>query len=163
MRILLTICLLIVHQAVAQVSKPSCRKPAVVLSATQQSWAGGVKGRAGVNYVIELATMPNVIPDTVWLGKTPYPIIVRDAQAVMPGGDNATVVKEKKQWRYVIRIGEDLSEWHPVDETAVDNRPKPSTKAPLYDGKAYIVYTFKSKRNDVAIHDFMRLEPIHYP
>jgi hypothetical protein len=53
-----------------------------LVSATAQSWAGGVAGLSGDNYhfTIEFTRFKNEpLPDTIWIGNNPIPLINNDA------------------------------------------------------------------------------------
>jgi hypothetical protein len=151
---IIVFCILAVTDCAAQ--------PFEVVKATRQHWAGGVVGRSGITYRIELETKsPGMTPDTVWINGYVYPIdsFRKDGQYIK-AFDSAT-----RKIKFSILVGEQ----HDSPNRRMPNQPQitePKKQEHIRAteaGTALISYMHKKKQHFFTVKSFTELKQLNYP
>ncbi|HTA26929.1 MAG TPA: hypothetical protein VK809_04025 [Bacteroidia bacterium] len=153
--------LLVVNILLAGISSVTAQSFKTI-KATRQHWAGGVVGRFGINYFIELATSSHTsIPDTVWINGYVYPI--------SSFSSNGQYSKKTDSVTHEIHYSILVSEAH--DQYANKRYPNQKkdtiTAKPLhlraFEGAALISYRYKKKQRFFTVKSFTDLKQLNYP
>ncbi len=131
-----------------------------IIKATSQRWTGGVVGRSGTNYLVEIeAIRKSNIPDTVWIHDVSYPIDFLHKD----GNCRRQIDSATKKVDYTISIGElhnDTNKQHLPAEK--DTMPAPQKPARHFEGAAVISYKMRHKQRFFIIKTFTVLKPMNY-
>ncbi len=135
-----------------------------LINATRQQWSGGVAGRYGINYYIEIQTkLKGISIDTVWISGVPYPT---DFSANNPHFkykfDSAS-----RKITYSISVEETHNDMR-FRHNGISDSPKDTMKNKVpavrhFTGAALISYALKNKKHFYTISSFTSLAPISYP
>ncbi len=137
-----------------------------LINSTEQSWSGGIAGRHGANYnfIVEFSgyrTEP--VPDTVWIGKTPYPVITDNNNQY---NVNTKRVAGKRGVQFSIAVGvarDDYAEQLPTPGNNEKKAPKPVPPV-RYKGVALLSYKYRGEERYFEINKiFTRYPPVNYP
>lgn len=138
-----------------------------LISATQQSWSGGIAGHSGCRYVFTIecdSTMPVIIPDTVWVGRQPTPLVYKSTKH--PDA-NAIRTRKKNRVRYELRAETNNNQYpyRDQEQDPYETRKTTIVKPPVkYKGLALIAYKYNGKRGYFGINKLTKsLPPISYP
>lgn len=123
-----------------------------VQKASVQHWSGGVYGRTGSNYYIEIKTDSTWIPDSIYFKHTAYPL---------HHWGNTNAQYSYKNGVYSIRVSESRVEdiWNPVKE---QSKEKPIV-IPEFDGIILLKMKRNNKTKELIIKDLKHLESLNYP
>ncbi|MFN3918015.1 MAG: hypothetical protein ACK4K0_09765 [Flavobacteriales bacterium] len=153
----------ILHLACAVLLVIACATPTPQLkSATSQNWSGGIAGRYGSNYYLELESKVAIIPDSIYIDNNCYKLIHSNR------ADDGNIwfrSNESNTYKIIVKQTRQHKEPVPVDL----HNPKKEQKqmavcaVKTFEGKALLVYTVGEKRKEIVIKEFTRLTPINYP
>jgi len=133
-----------------------------LVSATQQSWSGGVAGHHGINYCVVIqCTDTTVVPDTLWIGPTIYSKIL-----IYPG--DSTVRKYNKKlhaYTYTLFAYESYNDMEHQYSYTGKQEADDKTKQHLrhYDGVALVSYKYKGKHYSYIVKKLNQLPGLCYP
>jgi hypothetical protein len=138
-----------------------------VISATTQSWSGGVAGRSGTNEQFEIefsGFKSEPIPDTMWMGDETIPLIITNKSNFSEG--NTICIRSKKSVTFKI-LGQTYRDEYaerfppgldPKKKNKVSHPPKP------YKGVALISYKIDGKEYWFEVPKYTKTLPaINYP
>lgn len=123
-----------------------------VQKASVQHWSGGVYGRTGSNYRIEIKTDSTWIPDSIFFKHAAYPL---------HHGGNTNAQYNYTNGSYFIRISESRVEEMWIPEK-VQSKQKPIV-IPDFDGIILLKMKRKNKTKEIIIKDLEHLESLNYP
>lgn len=133
-----------------------------VITATSQSWSGGMAGHHGTNYVFRIQFADtNLMPDTAWIGGKYYPLYFEKR--------DTTVRKVDRKHNTVTYIfGAADSYIDPGmygDPNNLVQQKDTITKKPYknYTGAALLTYMIHGVQHTFLIKTFNALEPLNYP
>jgi len=127
-----------------------------IVSATQQSWSGGVAGHYGTNYCIMLKVEKDKIGiDSLYINSEVFVPNVR-LQGM------AAVGKDTTERTYCITAEESHDEniGPPFRNTETKTSPVSHRS---YKGQALIIYELNGKKHELAVKQLTALEGIAYP
>lgn len=137
-----------------------------LISATQQSWSGGVAGISGCRYVfiIECTDKAAIVPDTVWVGEQPTPVVFKSSKSA---DANAASTRHRNEVRYELHAETTDNQYldQGQEQDPHGNRKPVKVKPPVkYKGLALIAYKYNGKRGYFGINKLTKsLPPISYP
>ena len=138
-----------------------------LISATQQSWSGGVAGISGCRYVFIIECTDKaavIIPDTVWVGRQPTPLVYKSTKH--PDA-NAIRTRKKNRVRYELRAETNNNQYpyRDQEQDPYETRKTTIVKVPVkYKGVALVAYKYNGKRGYFGINKLTKsLPPISYP
>lgn len=132
-----------------------------VVSATKQSWSGGVAGRHGTNYTIILKWgTGKEIPDSLYVEGKCIPLVIN--------ARNGNTKMDSAKHTYTIYTGvayNDLNRFHPMPgdkdkQNKADSVPRQTRQ---YAGDALLIYHYKGKKRLLIIKEMKSLSPLNYP
>ncbi|HXP50564.1 MAG TPA: hypothetical protein VN922_11450 [Bacteroidia bacterium] len=131
-----------------------------VITATSQTWSGGVAGHHGINYVIIIECSDTAItPDTVWINGNYFPLSItaKDTANRKVNRKNHTVTYTIYEWEAY----NDMDQTHRTSQ----EQQKANTKNLYrnYDGAALISYRLKHRQHSIIVKQFTQLKPLCYP
>ncbi len=136
-----------------------------LISATQRSWSGGIAGHHGENYtfIVEFTDIKkDVVPDTIWIGNDPVPILITEGNYAQNVNTKAT--KTKKGIRFEINAGtahDDYADRYAPYGKEPRKEPPPPIK---YSGVALLSYQYKGNQKYFTISKITNsLPPVNYP
>jgi hypothetical protein len=119
-----------------------------VLSATRQSWSGGVAGHHGVNFGFEIETKEKVVFDSLYINHSGYKLTARH---------------DSIKHTFTLRTGESYTD-PGFERGAVkqvnNNKPLPPR---VYSGAALITYHYNGKTELLDIKEVKSLPALNYP
>lgn len=131
-------------------------------NSTRCDWSGGIAGRAGSNYTFALTvqgTQSVFIPDTIWIGEHPIPILV-DSGNHKPFNTRISVKKREMQIDISAGTVRDYN-MLPFPDREDKEPPEPPVK---YNGVALLSYRYNGRRGYFAIPRIMVNYPaVNYP
>jgi hypothetical protein len=137
-------------------------QPFKVVKATRQKWSGGVAGRWGINYYIEIKTnLKTPLPDTLWINNTTYPLDFSGKSY----SNKCTFDSVTHKIVFEISVSEEHNDSFrrgPLvkKDTAKKGQEKPTRQ---FQGVALISYSYQKKQHFLTINSFSELKPIEYP
>ncbi len=152
--LVLNICLASVSFVTAQAFK--------TIKATRQHWAGGVVGRSGINYLIEVATSSHTsIPDTVWINGYVYPITAFSSSGQYTKKTDSVT----HEIHYSILVSEAHDQY--ANKRYLNQKKDTAIAKPLhlrpFEGAALISYHYKKKQHFFMVKSFTDLKQLNYP
>lgn len=132
-----------------------------LVSATSQSWSGGVAGHHGTNYLIVIKCSDTAAkPDTLYTGGNCYPVNIDKHDTV-----NRKVDKKTKTVTYTIHAYDSYNDMDFRDTTKRREKEKERAKMPHrnYDGAALLVYKIKRAKYTLLIKSLTQLPALNYP
>jgi hypothetical protein len=123
-----------------------------VQKASVQHWSGGVYGRTGSNYYIDIKADSTWIPDSIYFKHAAYPL---------HHGGNTNAQYSYTKGKYSIRVSESRVEelWNPNKE---QNKAK-TNEIPEFDGIILVKMKRNNKTKGLIIKDLKHLESLNYP
>jgi hypothetical protein len=133
-----------------------------VITATSQSWSGGVAGHHGTNYAFKIQFADtNITPDTAWIGGKYFPLRIDKKDTAVRNVDrrhNTVTYTFTAADSYV-----DPGAWR--DRNYIEPKKDTITKKPYknYDGAALLTYSIHRVQHTFLIKSFTQLTPLNYP
>lgn len=133
-----------------------------LLTATQQSWAGGLAGHHGTTYTVVIqCTDTTVVPDTLWIGETIYSKIdIKPKDSAIRKYD-----KKMRAYTYTLNAYESYNDMKQLYVYSGQQQPGDNTKQHMrhYDGEALVSYKYKGKHYSYIVKKLTRLPALNYP
>ena len=131
------------------------------VSATRQPWSGGVVGRHGIYYKLELETkLKSALPDTIWINNVYYPLDFSGKNI----GYKRVVDSAKHLIVYYISVSE--SHFDPTRNSPLVKKDT-AASAPMhirhFEGAAMLSYRQKRKQHFFIVKSFTELKTLNYP
>jgi len=131
-----------------------------VISATSQSWSGGVAGHHGVNYSIVIKVGVKITPDSLYTNGAGF-------QLPHDGYGESMITYDTVDHTYTIYASESYTDPNPrnSDPTKINTaskRPVPAVRQ--FEGSALLIYRYKKEKHLFVMKKTMEVLPaLDYP
>jgi hypothetical protein len=132
-----------------------------LISATEQSWSGGMAGHHGTNYLVTIMFGDSAIPDTLWINGGFYPINIANNDTIRKIYDHKHHTITYKLYAGEAYVDFGLGGPDPIKKKQQEALVKKPHKE--YAGAALITYQYKGQQQSFLIKTFEQLEGLNYP
>lgn len=128
-----------------------------------QEWSGGVAGRYGYNYYLEIDSRSDLRIDSIYIKGYCYSLKNSNR-----ADDGYFWYRRDNKYHVVVKqsFNENINHIRPYnsnEEKPVEKNKAPTCKPPQYSGKAMLIYYQKNKRKTLVVEEFERLPGQRYP
>jgi len=142
---------------------PLSAQKVVLKRASMQEWSGGVAGRYGYNYYLEIESKEDLVIDSIYIKG--YCFSLKNSNRA---DDGYFWYRRENKYNVVVKQAFNKSIDHirphnPNEEKPVEKEKQPVCKPPELNGKALLVYYHKGKRKTLIVEAFETLPGQRYP
>ena len=125
-----------------------------IISATEQSWSGGIPGHYGVNYNVVLkSNKKGIVFDSIYINNI----------ATKLNNADGSIVFDSINHTYHLSAGEAHVDPYPPNNIRDSIAPKLIVPVRHFTGAAMILYSYKGKKHFIIVKKLTTLEGLAYP